>query len=127
MPPGTVIRSSFAGWPLAQNRCGRPRGRGTERAAAASKVSAAADGQVAAEHVEALIFPVMDMQRRPGCDGGLKDAQGSAGGMPRRFQAFAANIVPRRGIAVSDVRIMPVAYSDVMVTAPSTAMTSWPK
>ena len=41
--------------------------------------------------------------------------------------ALAANIVPRRGMAVSDVRIIPVAYSEVMVSAPSTAMTSWPK
>ena len=41
--------------------------------------------------------------------------------------ALAANSVPRRGIAVSDVRIIPVAYSEVMVSTPSTAMTSWPK
>src|SRR5574340_228150 len=40
--------------------------------------------------------------------------------------ALAANTVPRRGCTVSVVRIMPVEYSEVMVRAPSTAMTSWP-
>ena len=34
--------------------------------------------------------------------------------------------MPRRGIAVSEVRIIPVEYSDVMTIAPSTAMISWP-
>jgi len=34
--------------------------------------------------------------------------------------------VPRRGIAVSDVRIIPVEYSDVITSAPRTAMMSWP-
>jgi hypothetical protein len=34
--------------------------------------------------------------------------------------------VPRRGIAVSEVRIIPVEYSDVMIMAPITAMISWP-
>ena len=47
-------------------------------------VVTAPDGQFAAEHVEALVFPVMDVQRRPGPDPGLKDAQGSAGGALRR-------------------------------------------
>src|SRR6516162_11046220 len=40
--------------------------------------------------------------------------------------SFAAYTVPRRGIAVSEVRIIPVEYSDVIVSAPSTAMISWP-
>ena len=34
--------------------------------------------------------------------------------------------MPRRGIAVSEVRIIPVEYSDVMTMAPITAMISWP-
>ena len=34
--------------------------------------------------------------------------------------------MPRRGIAVSEVRIIPVEYSDVIAIAPSTAMISWP-
>jgi hypothetical protein len=34
--------------------------------------------------------------------------------------------VPRRGIAVSEVRIIPVEYSDVIAMAPMTAMISWP-
>jgi hypothetical protein len=47
----------------------------------------------------------MDMQRRPGCDGGLKDAQGSAGGMPRRFQARIAGYASagRNDIASQEV------------------------
>src|SRR5215471_7177522 len=40
--------------------------------------------------------------------------------------AFAVNRTPRRGCTASEVRIIPVEYSDVMVSAPSTAMTSWP-
>jgi hypothetical protein len=60
-------------------------------------VAAAADGQFAAEYVEALIFPVMDMQRRPGFDGGLKDAQGSASGILRRLQARIARHAGARG------------------------------
>src|SRR6516225_8903581 len=40
--------------------------------------------------------------------------------------AFAAYSVPRRGITVSEVRIMPVEYSEVIIRAPSTTMTSWP-
>ena len=39
--------------------------------------------------------------------------------------ALAANNVPRRGCAVSEVRIIPVEYSEVMVSAPSTTMMSW--
>ncbi len=35
--------------------------------------------------------------------------------------------MPRRGIAVSEVRIIPVEYSDVMTMAPMTAMISWPR
>ena len=50
-------------------------------------VAAAPDGQFAVEHVETLIFPVMNMQRRSGLDRGLKDAQGPAGGVLRRLQA----------------------------------------
>ena len=60
-------------------------------------VAAAADRQFAGEHVEALIFLVMDMQRRPGFDGGLKDAEGSAGGMLRRLQARIACHAGARG------------------------------
>src|SRR6266516_6709983 len=40
--------------------------------------------------------------------------------------ALAANSVPRRGCTDSVVRIIPVEYSEVMVSAPRTAMTSWP-
>src|SRR5215467_9496521 len=40
--------------------------------------------------------------------------------------ALAANTTPRRGWTVSEVRIIPVEYSEVMVSAPSAAMTSWP-
>jgi hypothetical protein len=40
---------------------------------------------------------------------------------------LAAKTTPRRGIAVSEVRIIPVEYSDVIVCAPSAAMTSWLK
>src|SRR6266851_7986939 len=40
--------------------------------------------------------------------------------------ALAANTTPRRGWTASDVRIIPVAYSEVMVSAPSAAMMSWP-
>jgi len=38
---------------------------------------------------------------------------------------LAANTVPRRGSTPSDVRIIPVEYSEVIVSAPSTAMMSW--
>ncbi len=34
--------------------------------------------------------------------------------------------MPRLGIAVIEVRIIPVEYSDVMLMAPTTAMISWP-
>lgn len=50
----------------------------------------AADRQGAVQHVEALIVPVMHMQRRPGADAGLKDAQGAAGRLPRGLQAGIA-------------------------------------
>ena len=40
--------------------------------------------------------------------------------------AFAAKTTPRRGWAVSEVRIIPVEYSEVITIAPSTAMISWP-
>src|SRR5215831_4646195 len=40
--------------------------------------------------------------------------------------ALAANTTPRRGCTDSVVRIIPVVYSEVMVSAPSTAMTNWP-
>ena len=33
----------------------------------------------------------------------------------------------RRGIAISEVRIIPVEYSAVSTSAPSTTMTSWPR
>ena len=39
---------------------------------------------------------------------------------------LAANSVPRLGMVVSEVLIMPVEYSDVIVSAPSTTMISWP-
>src|ERR1051326_7865606 len=35
-------------------------------------------------------------------------------------------MVPRLGITVSEVRIIPVEYSDVMLMAPITAIISWP-
>src|SRR5438105_10803424 len=41
--------------------------------------------------------------------------------------ALAAYTTGRRGIAQSDVRIIPVEYSEVNVIAPSTTMTSWPR
>ena len=41
--------------------------------------------------------------------------------------ALAANKVTRRGIAVSDVLIIPVEYSAVSTSAPNTTMTSWPR
>src|SRR5215831_13484583 len=41
--------------------------------------------------------------------------------------ALAANTTPRRGCTDSVVRIIPVVYSEVMVSAPSTAMTNWPR
>src|SRR6516162_5415517 len=41
--------------------------------------------------------------------------------------ALARYTTVRRGIAVSEVRIMPVEYSAVSVIAPSTTMTSWPR
>src|SRR5215470_3032456 len=40
--------------------------------------------------------------------------------------ALAANTTPRRGWTASEVRIIPVEYSEVMVSAPSAAMTNWP-
>lgn len=48
---------------------------------------AAADGELAVQNVEALILTVMHMQRRLAADADLKDAQGTAGGVPRRLQA----------------------------------------
>src|SRR5579872_4760650 len=41
--------------------------------------------------------------------------------------ALAAYITVRLGIAVSEVRIIPVEYSAVSVMAPRTTMTSWPR
>ena len=41
--------------------------------------------------------------------------------------ALAPYSTPRLGITVSDVRIIPVEYSDVMVSVPRTTMTSWPR
>ena len=35
--------------------------------------------------------------------------------------------MPRRGCTVSEVRIIPVEYSEVTVSAPSTTMISWPR
>src|SRR5215470_9667794 len=40
--------------------------------------------------------------------------------------SLAAYTTPRRGCAVSEVRIIPVEYSEVITSAPSTAMMSWP-
>ena len=40
--------------------------------------------------------------------------------------ALAANRVPRRGCTVREIRIIPVAYSDVKVSTPSAAMMSCP-
>jgi len=68
-------------------------------------VAAAADGEFAVEHVEALIFTVMDVQRRPGSDRGLEDAQGSARGVLRGLQARIAGHAGagRKGIAGQEV------------------------
>ena len=46
---------------------------------------------------------------------------------PVNTSSFEKNTVPRRGIAVSEVRIIPVEYSEVITIAPSTAMISWPR
>src|SRR5215469_11286127 len=40
--------------------------------------------------------------------------------------ALAAQRTGRRGITVSDVRIIPVEYSDVIASVPRTTVTSWP-
>ena len=40
--------------------------------------------------------------------------------------ALAPYNAPRRGITVSDVRIIPVEYSDVIDSVPRTTITSWP-
>ena len=40
---------------------------------------------------------------------------------------LAASMVPRRGCTISELRIIPVEYSEVMVSAPSTVMMSWPR
>src|ERR1700683_2417767 len=44
-----------------------------------------------------------------------------------KTMALAAYTTARLGIAVSEVRIIPVEYSAVSVIAPSTTMTSWPR
>jgi hypothetical protein len=41
--------------------------------------------------------------------------------------ALAAYSTPRRGITASEVRIIPVEYSEVMTSAPSTTMISSPR
>src|SRR3984893_7494272 len=41
--------------------------------------------------------------------------------------ALAAYRTPRRGITASEVRIIPVEYSEVMTSAPSTTMISSPR
>src|SRR6516225_344241 len=41
-------------------------------------------------------------------------------------EALAAPRTRRLGITVSDVRIMPVEYSEVIASVPSTTITSWP-
>jgi hypothetical protein len=79
-------------------------------------VAAAADGQFAAEHIEALIFAVMDMQRRPGSDGGLEDAQGSASGMLRRLQARIARHADARG---NDIASREVCHGYIITTVKS--------
>ena len=40
--------------------------------------------------------------------------------------ALAANTTPRRGCTVSEVRIIPVEYSEVIASEPSTTTMSWP-
>jgi hypothetical protein len=40
--------------------------------------------------------------------------------------AFAEYTTPRRGWAVSEVRIIPVEYSEVITIAPRIAIMSWP-
>ena len=44
-----------------------------------------------------------------------------------KMVALAAYTTVRLGIAVSEVRIIPVEYSAVSVIAPNTTMTSWPR
>lgn len=91
MPPGATISSSRAGPSGAQNRCGRPRGQEDETARRRVKdVAAAADGQLAVQDVEALVFALMDMRWRPGLDAGLKDAQYSARRPARRLKPWTA-------------------------------------
>ena len=45
----------------------------------------------------------------------------------KRTKGFSLGMSQRLGIAVSEVRIMPVEYSAVRVSAPNTTMTSWPR
>jgi hypothetical protein len=79
-------------------------------------VAAAADGQFACEHVETLIFLVVDMQRRPGTDGGLKDAQGSTGGVVRRLQArFACHA----GVRGNDIASQEVGHGYMIAPRPA--------
>jgi hypothetical protein len=47
-------------------------------------------GGTAIVDIEAFIFAVMDMQRRPGTSTGLKNAQGSVRRVPRRLHARIA-------------------------------------
>jgi hypothetical protein len=74
-------------------------------------VAAAPDGQFAVEHVETLIFPVMNMQRRSGLDRGLKDAQGSAGGVLRRLQA---RIVRQPSAGRDDIASQEIGHAHMM-------------
>jgi hypothetical protein len=71
------------------------------------------DGQFAVEHVEALVFTVMDVQRRPGFDHGLEDAQGSARGVPRGLHT---RIVGHASTGREDIACQEVGH-EYMITA----------
>jgi hypothetical protein len=70
--------------------------RGVER------LAPAADRQRAVQHIKALIVPVMHMQRRPGADAGLKDAQSAARRLPRPLQAGIA----RQAVRLAVITVM---------------------
>ena len=83
MPPGTAISSSRAAGPAPE----AVRAAAWQEHEAACRgvefLAPAADGQCAVQHVEALIVPIVHMQRRAGIDAGFKDAQGTSRRLPR--------------------------------------------
>jgi hypothetical protein len=56
----------------------------------AEGVATTTDGKLAVQNVEALVLTVMHMQRRPGPDASLQDAQRPARHVPRGLQAGIA-------------------------------------